>query len=208
MATRKTTPAANATFCSMPMTTLASGATRASTGATCSRSRTSTICRSTASRQASSARCWAAGRLQGSTFMRTGTPLWVTESADIAGTGDALGSSLDPQWRSEGERQREVLGWQRPRRQLLVRQDRVLAAGRRHFRHEQSPGQHLQPGPVSVGHRAVQERQCRWNPELPVPGGDLQLPEPCELERRRGRIRRTRSSAASPARTALAGTSS
>ena len=48
-----------------PTTTRASGATRASTAAMCSRSRTSTICRSTASRQASQGRYWAAGRLQG-----------------------------------------------------------------------------------------------------------------------------------------------
>ena len=30
-------------------------------------------------------------QISGATFMRTGTPLWVTESADIAGTGDTFG---------------------------------------------------------------------------------------------------------------------
>ena len=36
----------------------------------------------------------------------------------------------------------------------------VLASGGRHVR-QRTAEQHLQPGPVSVGHRAVQERQCR-----------------------------------------------
>jgi hypothetical protein len=31
-------------------------------------------------------------QISGSTFMRSGTPLWVTESADIAGTGDTFGN--------------------------------------------------------------------------------------------------------------------
>jgi hypothetical protein len=31
-------------------------------------------------------------QISGATFMRTGTPLWVTESADIAGTGDTFGN--------------------------------------------------------------------------------------------------------------------
>jgi Carboxypeptidase regulatory-like domain len=31
-------------------------------------------------------------QISGSTFMRSGTPLWVTESADIAGTGDSFAS--------------------------------------------------------------------------------------------------------------------
>jgi len=31
-------------------------------------------------------------QISGATFMRTGTPLWVTEGADIAGTGDTFGN--------------------------------------------------------------------------------------------------------------------
>ncbi len=31
-------------------------------------------------------------QITGSTFMRSGTPLWVTESEDIAGTGDTFGN--------------------------------------------------------------------------------------------------------------------
>ena len=55
-----------------------------------------------------------------------------------------------------------VLGRHRQRPELLVRPDGVLAPGGRHLR-QRAAEQHLQPRPVPVGHRAVQERQRRRN---------------------------------------------
>ena len=144
-------------------TTPATGATRASTAATCSPSTTSTICRSTSEQAGVIGKILGGWQISGSTFMRTGTPLWVTEGADIAGIGDTFAQPWNLRRRSEGQRQRAVLGWQRPRRELLVQPDGVLASGRRHVR-QRAAEQHLQPGPVSVGHRAVQERRMPVEP--------------------------------------------
>ena len=73
-------------------------------------------------------------QISGATFMRSGTPLWVTEGADIAGTGDTFAQPVEPERRSEGRRERGVLGGRRRRPELLVQPDRVLASGRRHVR--------------------------------------------------------------------------
>ena len=123
-------------------------------------------------------------QITGSTFMRTGTPLWVTEGADTRRHRRHVGHSLESQRRSEGQRQREVLGWQRPRRQLLVRQDRVLAPAAGTFGTNNPRDNVYNPGQYQWDIALFKNVTAGGSPQLPVQGGDLQLPEPCELERR------------------------
>ena len=49
---------------------------------------------------------------------------------------------------------------------------------------QRAPQRDLQPGPVSVGHRLLQERHREGHPQRAVPGGDLQLHQPPELQQR------------------------
>ncbi len=148
-------------------------------------------------------------QITGSTFMRTGTPLWVTEGADTRRhrrhVRRSPGISTAIRRRNANEKFSAGNGLDQ---NYWFDKTVYLAAGRRHVRHQRAAEQHLQPGPVPVGHRAVQERQRRGSRRRPVPGGDLQLPEPRELERRRGQSDERARSAASPARTTRAGTSS
>ena len=63
-----------------------------------------------------SARRWADGRSPGSTFMRTGTPLWVTETTTSRGVGDAFAQPYNQVGDPNGEREPAVLGGQPPTR--------------------------------------------------------------------------------------------
>ena len=72
-------------------------------------------------------------QITGATFMRTGTPLWVTQGADIAGIGDTNAQPWNQVSDPVERRQRRVLGG-RGRPELLVQSDGVRASGQRHVR--------------------------------------------------------------------------
>ena len=127
-------------------------------------------------------------QISGATFMRTGTPLWVTEGADIAGTGDTFGNPWNLNGDPKSDANEEFSAgatdgnyWFNP--EVFSRP----AAGT----FGNAPrNDDLQPGPVPVGHCALQERQHRRNPRDAVPLGVLQLHQPRELVRRQRQRRR------------------
>ena len=131
--TRRTTRAASATCSSTTTTIRVSGATRASTvGTTLGFSYIYDL-PFYKEQQGVVGKIAGGWQITGATFMRSGTPLWVTEGADIAGTGDTFGNP----WNVNGDPKASAneqfsAGTFRP--ELLVRQDGVLAAGSWHVR--------------------------------------------------------------------------
>ena len=127
-------------------------------------------------------------QISGATFIRTGTPFSVTRDRTTSpASATALRSAVQPGRRSERERQQRVLRRRRPT-ELLVQSGRVRRAGGRHVR-QRAAQRHLRSRAVAVGHRAVQELRDQERPRVPVPGGDLQLPQPPEPEQPVNRIR-------------------
>ena len=161
-------------------TTPATGATRASTAGTCSTSITSTTCRSIKRAERRRRRRVLGGwQISGSTFMRTGTPLWVTAGRRHRRHRRHLRAAVEP-----GRRSRRRTPTSSSPRGAAADQNFWFnpAAFARpadgHVR-QRAAQRHLQPRAVPVGHRAVQERErCRDEAQRAVPRGDLQLPEP------------------------------
>ena len=97
-------------------------------------------------------------QISGATFMRSGTPIWVTESEDIAGTGDTFGNPWnlngDPKANANEEfstSNSDQNYWFDP---TVFSRPAAGTFG------NGAAKQHLQPRSVPVGHRAVQERRA------------------------------------------------
>ena len=97
-------------------------------------------------------------QISGATFMRTGTPLWVTETTDIAGVGDAFAQPYNQVGDPTGGREPAVLGGRAADQNFWFNPRAFTRAGGRHLR-QRAAVRHLQPRAVSVGHRVVQERR-------------------------------------------------
>ena len=120
-------------------------------------------------------------QISGSTFMRTGKPIWVTRTADIAGVGDAFAQPYnqvsDPSASANGEFSAGAGADQN----FWFNPGRVRGPGGRHVR-QRAAERHLRPWPVPVGRRGVQELRGAERAHPAVPRRDLQLPESRELE--------------------------
>ena len=160
------------------------GRRRASIAATCSTSTTSTTCRSAATRPAWSARSLGGWQISGATFMRTGTPLWVTPGRRHR-RHRRHASASPGTWSATRTRTRTS--------EFSAARARTRTSGSTPRPSPSRPAarfgngtaqQHLPARPVPVGHRVLQERQPRRDAGHPVPRRDLQLPEPPEPVRR------------------------
>ena len=99
-------------------------------------------------------------QISGSTFMRSGTPLWVTSTTDVAGVGDAFAKPYNQVRDPSANANRTVFGAVRQHgagSELLVQPRGVCETRSRNVR-QRTAQQHLQPRSVPVGHLAVQER--------------------------------------------------
>ena len=98
-------------------------------------------------------------QISGATFMRTGTPLWVTRAADMAGVGDTFAQPYnqvgDP-WTAPTASSRRG----RPGQNFWFNPAAFARPGGGHVRQREAQ-RHLRPGPVPVGHRGVQELRVR-----------------------------------------------
>jgi hypothetical protein len=120
-------------------------------------------------------------QISGATFLRTGTPLSVLRTNDIAGVGDGgFGQPYnlvgDPKVKkpkfSEGAGLDNNF-WFNPA---------AFAAPATRYVRQCAAQSHLPARTAAVGHRALQELRPRRDAQLAVPGGVLQLPEPSEPE--------------------------
>ena len=146
-------------------------------------------------------------QISGSTFMRTGTPLWVTRGDDIAGVGDTFAQPYEPGRRSVGRRQRRVLRRARRGSELLVQSGGVRAPAAGTFGN--APRNEIyNPGQYQWDIALFKNVAIRSGHTAAVPRGDLQLPEPRELEQPDHRSDQHHVRPRSRARTTRAATSS
>ncbi len=112
-------------------------------------------------------------QISGSTFMRSGTPLWVTSTTDVPGVGDAFAKPYnqvsDPNENANQTFSQGVASGAALDQNFWFNPNAFARPAAGTFGNGAAE-QHLQPGPVSVGHRPVQECPDPGNAVVPAAG--------------------------------------